>query len=158
MDVREAGVDDLAGLMRIEQECFGIEKFSENTLKAFLFREDAFALVAVHEGVIVGAALCLCPRGRTEGRIASMAVLEGWRRKGVGTVLLAETEKRLGGRGARTFELEVEVSNEPAITLYLRHGYSLRGLIRDYYGAGRHAYFMEKVVPSGGQKVKVWPS
>ncbi len=156
--VREAALKDLDGLMRLEQECFGVEKFSENTLKAFLLRDDAFVLVAEDEGEVVGAALCLCSKCRAEGRIASMAVLVARRRMGVGSLLLREAEKSLGMLGARIFGLEVDVGNEPAIALYLKHGYSLRAIIRDYYGAGRHAYMMEKVLPSRKRKVSVRPS
>lgn len=158
MRVREAALKDLDGLMRLEQECFGAEKFSESTLKAFLLRDDAFALVAEGDGEVVGAALCICSKCRAEGRIASMAVLEARRRKGVGSLLLREAEKSLEKMGARTFGLEVDVGNEPAIALYLKHGYSLRAVIRDYYGAGRHAYMMEKVQPSKKRKVSVRPS
>jgi ribosomal-protein-alanine N-acetyltransferase len=155
--VRQATLDDLGGLVRLEEECFGAEKFSEATLKAFLVRDDAFAIVA-DEGGVVGAALCLCSKSRAEGRIASIAVAGRERRKGVATSLLRETEAALEGRGARTFGLEVEVENGPAIALYTKHGYTLRAIVRDYYGAGRHAYVMEKVLPSNGRRVSVRPS
>jgi ribosomal-protein-alanine N-acetyltransferase len=155
--VRRATTDDLGGLTRLEEECFGAEKFSEAVLKAFLMRDDAFAIVAEEEGV-VGAALCLCSASRAEGRIASIAVAGRERRKGVATALLRETEALLEGRGARTFGLEVEVENEPAISLYTKHGYTLRAMVRDYYGAGRHAYVMEKTLASKGPRVSVRPS
>lgn len=158
MEVRRAGVQDLQGLMRLEEDCFGVEKFSENTLMAFLVRTDAFALVAEDEGVVTGAALCLCSVSRAEGRIASMATLPGHRRRGIGTRLLQEAEDAFRQMGARTFGLEVEADNGAAIALYAGHGYTLRAVVRDYYGAGRHAYAMEKVVPPEGEKVTVRPS
>lgn len=158
MDVRDAGLKDLEGLKRLEQECFGEEKFSENTLKAFLLRDDAFVLVAAEDGEVLGAALCLCSKSRAEGRVASMAVLGDRRRQGIGARLLREAEKSMSDMGARTFGLEVDVGNGPAIALYLKHGYSLRAVIRDYYGAGRHAYMMEKVRPSRKRKFRVRPS
>jgi ribosomal-protein-alanine N-acetyltransferase len=156
--VREAGPEDMNGLGLIEEECFGTERFSEPTLMAFLVREDAFALVAEDEGAILGVALCLCSRARGEGRIASMAVLKEHRRKGIATRLLKEAEAVLESRGARTFGLEVNVGNEPAISLYLKNGYALRAIIRDYYGAGGHAYVMERTLPSTGKSVRVRPS
>ena len=158
MKVREAALEDLGLLMQLEQACFGVEKFSENTLKAFLLRTDAFALVAGEEGAVVGASLCLCSGCMAEGRIASIAVLEGHRRRGLGTTLLLETEAALQRRGARTFGLEVEVGNAPAIAMYTRHGYTLTAIVRDYYGTGRHAYVVEKVLVSDGRKVTVRPS
>ena len=158
MKVRKAGTQDLPSLTRLEEECFGIERFSENTLMAFLMRDDAFALVAEEDGEVLGAALCLCSDSRAEGRVASMAVLGQMRRKGIATFMLREAERSFEKRGARTFGLEVDVANEPAIALYLKHGYSLRAIIRDYYGIGRHAYVMEKILPSKKRKVSVRPS
>ena len=158
MKVRKAGQQDLPGLMRLEEECFGAEKFSENTLMAFLVRTDAFALVAEEEEQVKGAALCICSNSRAEGRIASMAILHEHRRKGVATCLLKEAEDAFQQMGARTFGLEADVNNGPAIALYTKHGYHLRAIIRDYYGMGRHAFVMEKVLPSEGDKVSVRPS
>lgn len=158
MKVRKARPQDLPQLMRLEEECFGAEKFSAITLRAFLMRADAFALVAEERGEVSGAALCLYSEYRAEGRIASMAVLEGCRRRGVAAGLLEKAEEAFEKRGARFFGLEVDVANESAIALYLKHGYSLRAVIRDYYGAGRHAYMMEKVLPPKGRKVNVRPS
>lgn len=157
MKVRRATLDDLGGLMRLEEECFGAEKFSETTLTAFLMRGDAFAIVAEEDG-IMGAALCLCSTSRAEGRIASIAVAGRERRRGVGTALLRDTEALLERMGARVFGLEVEVENGPAISMYTKNGYTLRAIVRDYYGAGRHAYVMEKSLPSKGSKVNVRPS
>lgn len=144
--------------MSIEEECFRAEKFSENTLMAFLMRDDAFALLAEEQGDVIGAALCLCSDSRREGRIASMAVLHDERGRGVGTLLLRSAEEAFEDRGAMTFELEVDVGNGPAISLYQKHGYTLMAMIRDYYGSGRHAYVMEKVLPSKERKVTVRPS
>jgi len=158
VNVRKAGPKDILGLMKLEETCFGTEKFSENTLMAFLMRDDAFALVAESRGAVVGAALCLYSESRSEGRIASVAVLKGYRRKGVATRLLRESEAAFAERGARTFGLEVDVANDPAIALYLKHGYSLRAIVRDYYGAGRHAFVMEKVMQTKKRKVSVRPS
>jgi len=148
----------MPGLARLEEECFGAERFSENTLTAFLVRDDAFALVAEEHGEILGVALYLCSGGRAEGRIASMAVLKEHRRKGIATRLLEEGESALERKGAKTFGLEVDVGNEPAIALYTKHGYSLRAIIRDYYGSGRHAYVMEKTLPPRGRRLRIWPS
>lgn len=148
----------MPGLTHLEEECFGVERFSETTLRAFLVRDDAFALVAEDGGEVLGVALCLYSEGRAEGRVASMAVLKEHRRKGIATRLLEKAESALEKKGARTFELEVDVENEPAISLYSKHGYSLRAIIRDYYGSGRHAYVMEKTLAPKGRRLRIWPS
>jgi len=158
VNVRKAGLSDLPSLIGLEEECFSNERFSVSTLKAFIMRADAFAVVAEESGQVVGAALCLCSRARVEGRIASVAVVGGMRRRGVATMLLREAEEELQRIGARIFELEVEVNNRPAISLYLNRGYSLSAITKDYYGPGRHAFIMEKAMPSKKRRVRVRPA
>lgn len=155
MRIRKAAMGDLPGMASLEDECFGHERFSAETLQAFVVREDAFALLAEEEGEVVGTALCLFSEWRREGRVASVAVREGLRRRGVGSALLEEAEAELERRGANIYGLEAEVGNQAAIGLYRKHGYRVTAVIRDYYGPDRHAYVMEKALPPRGDRVKV---
>jgi len=144
--VRLASEDDLPGLMSIEEECFGPERFSQETVLAFLVRDDAFVVVAEEHGRFIGSAMCLISQSEREGRITSLAVLESMRRRGIGSTLLRECEKVFEGAGLTTFTLEVETVNEPAISMYLVHGYEIAGIVQDYYGQGRPAYYMTKSI------------
>lgn len=156
VNVRRASRADLDGLLRIEERCFGAEKFSPETVNAFLERDDAFVVAAEESGDLVGSAMCLVSFERKEGRIASIAVVAEMRRKGIGSLLLRECERLFDSLDTEEYTLEVETVNEPAIAMYLSHGYSVLGTIEDFYGAGRQAYFMSKK-PSG-KKVSVKPS
>lgn len=142
--VRLASEDDLPGLMSIEEWCFGSEKFSQETVLAFLIRDDAFVVVAEDSGEFVGSAMCLASREDREGRIASLAVPEPMRGRGIGAMLLRHCERIFGDLGLTRYTLEVETTNEKAVSVYLSHGYEIAGLIQDFYGSGRHAYFMMK--------------
>lgn len=144
VNVKKADVGDLEGLLRIEERCFGSEKFSPETVRAFLERDDAFIVAAEEGGSLVGSAMCLVSFERREGRIASVAVIEDMRRKGVGSLLIRECERVFDFMGTEEYSLEVETVNEPAISMYLSHGYHVIGEIEDFYGIGRHAYFMVK--------------
>jgi ribosomal-protein-alanine N-acetyltransferase len=155
--VRLASVDDLPGLMSIEEVCFGSEKFSQETVLAFLVRDDAFVVVAEEAGEFVGSAMCLVSHEEREGRIASLAVPKPMRGMGIGAMLLRQCEKVFEQFGMTTYTLEVETVNEPAISMYLSHGYEVAGLIQDFYGRGRPAYAMIKR-PARGDKVVVRPS
>jgi ribosomal protein S18 acetylase RimI-like enzyme len=42
--------------------------------------------------------------------------------------------------------LQVAVTNVAALNLYLHQGYVLQGVIGSYYGPGKDAYFMDKVL------------
>lgn len=144
MIFRLAEEKDLPSLLAIEEECFGQEKFGPETLRALIGRQDAFILAAEADGAIVGSTMCLISKETGEGKIASIAILNNSRGGGVGARLLLESEKIMGARGARKVSLEVETVNEPAMSLYLTRGYEIKGIIRNFYSAGRHAYYLEK--------------
>ena len=123
----EAHVD---GIVRIENECFSAP-WSEASVRAELDNENAHFLVAaagervmgyigVHE--IVG-----------EAYIANVAVSNRYRRLGIASVLLNEAEKGAKERGCEFISLEVRQSNVPAISLYEKRGYTVRGVRKNFY-------------------------
>lgn len=144
MIVRTADTLDLPGLLRIEEECFGVEMFSADTIRSFIERDDTFVIVAIEAKDVVGSAMCMISEERQEGRIASIAVLPGSRRKGTGIRLLEECERRFLRFGLEMSTLEVDAANGAAIALYESKGYEINGMIRDFYGQGRDAYVMQK--------------
>lgn len=155
MKIRLAGLDDLDAIMRVENACFGNERFDLSVVRAFLARRDSFALIAVDDDLPVGAAMCTCSRGTSRGRIASVAVLDECRRRGVGSRLVKACEREFRRRGFTRFVLEVAVDNEAAVKTYVANGYRIRGTIKDYYSRGRSAYCMEKDVTMEGRRTKV---
>ncbi len=143
--IRRAGEADLAGLMKVEEDCFGSERFNPEVVHAFLVRDNAFVLVGVEEGEFVGSAMALYSDEVSEGKIASIAVLRRCRGQGIGAELLRECENIFRAHNLSRYSLEVETVNEPAIALYTSRGYHRKGIIDDFYGLGRHAYCMEKM-------------
>ncbi|ABP94322.1 MULTISPECIES: ribosomal protein S18-alanine N-acetyltransferase [Metallosphaera] len=78
-----------------------------------------------------------------KGHVVSIAVLEGYRRKGIGKQLLTSSmEKMKQVYGAEEVYLEVRVSNYPAISLYEKLGYKKVKLLKHYYADGEDAYLM----------------
>lgn len=144
MMIRKASERELPDLLRIEEECFGMEKFSPETVRAFVARSDTFVLLATEGDEILGSAMCITSEEASEGKIASIAVLRRHRGRGVGALLLEACEGEFGSRHLRKYSLEVETENEPAISLYLGRGYKPKGIIKDFYSVGRDAYCMEK--------------
>jgi len=153
--LRRACIDDLPGIMGIEDGCFGAERFSPITIQAFLVREDTFVAVAEIENRIVGAAMCMHSKCMGEGRIASVAVLPEFRGQGLGGELLDQCEKEFRLLGLTKFTLEVETINAPAVDLYISRGYAVRGIIKNYYSEGRDAYLMEKTSPMKGKRFRI---
>lgn len=158
MTVRPASEVDMLSLQSIEEDCFGAERFSQETIRAFLKRDDTFVLIAVSAGKVTGSAMCLFSEGERFGRIASIAVLRRHRRRGIGSEILEACERVFQDKDLTKYSLEVETLNEPAIALYTSKGYEIKGVLQDFYGFGRHAYYMEKRGPSKGRPVRVRPS
>ena len=142
-------------LMRIEEDCFGSERFPADVVRAFIERDDTFVVIAEDEGEVLGSAMCMVSSDLGEGKIASIAVLRRARGQGVGSALLEECEAGFRAHDLRRYTLEVEVTNEPAMSLYSSRGYAVTGLVVGLYGAGRNGYAMEKRVGPGGTKVPV---
>lgn len=158
MRIRLATTKDLDGMMNIEELCFGDERFDRGTIRAYMSREDAFAIVAADETGIVGAAMGMVSTRLGFGRIGSVAVLGEHRGKGLGKMLLDACEKEFRRRGVTRFMLEVSVDNYEAVRLYEANGYQTKGVIKGYYSQEKDAYFMEKDVTMDGRRVRVRPS
>ncbi|MCY0851034.1 ribosomal protein S18-alanine N-acetyltransferase [Sulfuracidifex metallicus] len=78
-----------------------------------------------------------------KGHVVSIAVLEGYRRRGIAKQLLTSSmEKMKQVYGAEEVYLEVRVSNYPAISLYEKLGYKKVKLLKHYYADGEDAYLM----------------
>jgi ribosomal protein S18 acetylase RimI-like enzyme len=87
--------------------------------------DPALWLVALDGGRIVGA--MLGDMHDTDGWVSTLAVSEGWRRRGIAGALLKETFALFGRRGVPTVMLNVDRDNTTGATrLYERAGMRLR--------------------------------
>ena len=68
-----------------------------------------------------------------EAHIVSIAVRESYRRKGLGELLVIGAIEMGIRRGQQVVTLEARVSNEPAIALYAKYGFTEVGIRRRYY-------------------------
>jgi ribosomal protein S18 acetylase RimI-like enzyme len=87
----------------------------------------AFVLLAFAGERAVGAAVCTWGfstfTGRPSVNVHDLAVAPAFQRRGIGTRLLAEVERRARAHGAARLTLEVRETNEAAIRLYRRAGF-----------------------------------
>ncbi len=82
---------------------------------------------------------------RRVGHLVSIAVIEEYRRKGIGSLLLSETLRVMREiYKVHSIYLEVRVSNTPAIRLYEKFGFKKARIIKGYYMDGEDAYVMVK--------------
>jgi [ribosomal protein S18]-alanine N-acetyltransferase len=77
--------------------------------------------------------------GVDELHLLNLTVAPHARRAGLGTRILDATVDEARRQRAAAVWLEVRGSNEPALALYARHGFTLRGTRRNYYPAARGA-------------------
>lgn len=158
MKIRLATLKDLDGMMNVEELCFGDERFDRGTVKAYISRKDAFAMVAVDGKDTIGAAMATVSTRLGCGRIGSVAVLDSHRGRGQGRRLLVACEKEFLRRGVARLMLEVAVDNADAVRLYEGSGYRIVGVVEGYYSNGKDAYIMEKDLAMTGRRVRVRPS
>src|SRR5467141_3677020 len=113
-------------------------------MKVYLRAKGSYCLLAESGGNVAGFILTeLAP---DEGHIITLDVLETYRRQGIGSLLLAAGEKEAGSRGGTRMVLETATTNKAAIALWRKHGYRQVVTIEDYYGRGRDAFRMHKVL------------
>lgn len=140
-EIRKAERRQLEEVYRIERASFEHPYPKLLLLWYMAVLGDTF-IVAVCDGKVVGYSISAMER-RGKGHILSIAVSPDFRRRGIGTALLAETIRRLRRRGADRIVLEVRTSNEAAIGLYEKAGFKITGRLENYYGDGEDAYLME---------------
>jgi ribosomal-protein-alanine N-acetyltransferase len=124
---------DLRGVLRIEEAVFP-QPWSHRLFVEELAQRKSRAYRAAWVGRrIVGYAGQMFIDD--ESHVNNIAVDPGWRRQGLGAVLLLDLVRTGLGRGARHLTLEVRVGNEAAITLYRRFGMAPVGVRPNYYPA-----------------------
>jgi ribosomal-protein-alanine N-acetyltransferase len=141
--LRSYRASDFETLYRIDRVCFpeGIA-YGRFEMKVYLRAEGSYCLLAESGGNVAGFILAeLAP---DEGHIITLDVLEEYRRRGIGSLLLSTAEKEAASRGGKRMVLETATTNKAAIALWRKHGYRQLGTIEDYYGRGRDAFRMGK--------------
>jgi ribosomal-protein-alanine N-acetyltransferase len=147
MQLRPYTTADLAEVYAIDQACYepGIA-YSRAELRWHLTQGGATCLVAEGDGQVAG--FILTEQSRSRAHIITIDVRETWRRRGVGTALLAEIEVRLAAGGVNTVELETATTNEAGVAFWQRHGYRTVGVRKGYYLGRVDAYSMRKTLPA----------
>jgi ribosomal-protein-alanine N-acetyltransferase len=145
--------EDFETLYEIDQACYEPAiAYSRREFRNYLRFPGAECVIAEENGEVVG--FCLTSHQQARGYIITIDVLAEFRRRGVGTALLAEVERRLAGRGVKEIGLETATDNESAIAFWQKHGYRTRGVSKGYYPGGRDAYAMIKAIASSAAASK----
>jgi ribosomal protein S18 acetylase RimI-like enzyme len=142
--LQPAGLRDLPGLRRLEQECFGVDAWPLVDLLAALSFPGLVRIKAVAAQQMIGFVGGDTDHSTKRGWITTLGVTTNWRCHGVGRALLTACEQALPLVDIR---LCVRRSNLAAQTLYLNSGYHQVEIWPHYYQGGEDALVLEKVRP-----------
>ncbi len=133
---------EVEDIRNIEDKVFSVYDRYSAELISFLCRHcGSTTYIAYHDGKPVAYASS-CIEGLEVGHLISIAVLEEYRRRGVGTLIMCKSLLELSRRNVKLVVLEVRKSNAVAIRFYERFGFKRLYTIHQYYPDGEDAYVM----------------
>jgi len=147
MDIRieTASIRLLDKLCEIEAQCFNQEAFTKRQIAYLLVDYNTIGLVAKVNGDVAGFIISQVEveNQTLYGHIITVNVAPNYRRKGIASKMLKETEAILKGKGVTECHLEVREDNAAALTLYQKSGYQRIGRLEKYYH-DKHGLYLKK--------------
>ena len=141
--VRIAKSSDLDDIYELDMQTFAMPWSKEALSYDILENDNAFVIVAEYEGEFAGYADIWTVLD--EADLNSIAVRVDFRRKGIGDAIMLAMTEILSANGVATINLEVRVSNMPAIKLYKKYGFNECGVRPGYYlDNGEDALIMKR--------------
>ena len=141
--VRIAKSSDLDDIYELDVQTFAMPWSKEALSYDILENDNAFVIVAEYEGEFAGYADIWTVLD--EADLNSIAVRVDFRRKGIGDAIMLAMTEMLSASGVATINLEVRVSNMPAIKLYKKYGFNECGVRPGYYlDNGEDALIMKR--------------
>lgn len=157
--IRNAQREDLPVLVRL-RESVGWSSGGVEAGFANVESGRQVLLLAEMDGRTVGAVAASfqvpASGGFGRGHISDLLVTPLWRRRGVGTALLAAAERAVRARGLGEVTLDVDAENRGALALYARNGYVHYRPAQFPWGPG---YTLRKVLdepPGSPQPARWW--
>ena len=120
----------VAAIAELEKLCFH-DPWSERSIATELTSKLSCWLVAMEEQTVVGYVGSQSVLGESD--MMNIAVHPEHRRKGIAEALVTSLVSELSARGNHSLMLEVRPSNEPAIALYEKLGFTQVGRRPNYY-------------------------
>jgi ribosomal-protein-alanine N-acetyltransferase len=144
MDLRAFRSVDLETLYKIDQACFppGIS-YTREELRRFILHRRSRTWVAEESGEVVGFLVADRQPEKVE-HIVTIDVVERWRRRGVGTLLMDAAENWAREEDLQFIYLETAETNIAAQRFYEARGYRRVERIESYYTDGTAAWVLLK--------------
>ena len=141
MEIMKMTLDDLE-LMKNSLYSDFDNFWSYNVLKQELENKNTTYIIAKEKDEVVGfAGISIC---LDEATLNNIVVKKSCRGRGLGGELLESLIDICSDLNIKTFTLEVNTTNEPAIRLYKKFGFKNLGIRKKYYNNTQDAYIMTK--------------
>lgn len=128
--VREMRAEDVLSVSKAEEICF-TDPWSFNSIKEGLNSSlDTWLVLSVDERVV---GYCVFRVIAVEGELLRIALLPGFRGRGLAKKLMDQVVEYSRKRSVKTMFLEVRESNEIARNLYKSYGFSEESIRKNYY-------------------------
>jgi len=134
--IRSMQLDDVPQAVQIDKECFPLNKQPMAYKSDLLYNQMARYIVAYDnedsdKTSIVGTLGFWLMAG--EAHIMTIGVRKNHRRQGIGQLILKSAIELARSCSAFAITLEVRRSNTEALSLYTKHGFTERGIRKNYY-------------------------
>ena len=136
---------DLEGICSVEEQSSG-SPWPREVIGADLSGDSPYLYLCARAGDRILGFGTVLRKGKTS-ELANLAVLPEFRRRGVGSQLLAGLAEIAESLGSLRMNLYVKESNTGAAKLYRLFGFSVLGRHTGYYADGEDALVMEASLP-----------
>ena len=130
MTMENMSAAHVSQIAQLEKLCFS-DPWSEKSIETELSCRLSLWLVALDGEMVVGYVGSQTVIDETD--MMNIAVHPEYRRRGIAEALIDALVNALREKGSRALSLEVRASNDPAITLYQKMGFSQVGRRPNYY-------------------------
>jgi ribosomal-protein-alanine N-acetyltransferase len=132
---------DMPEILAIEFRSFEFP-WSEEDFINCLRQRNCIGMVAEYDDHVVG--FMIYELNKTRIQILNFAVAEAYRRRGVGTQMMAKLIGKLSSQRRSRITLEVRETNLPAQLFFRASGFRAVSVLRDYYAdTPEDAYLMQ---------------
>ena len=143
---RDATMMDLPILVSLDREYFADTAWPVEQFREEISGKTRKFIIGESNGQVIAYAGAFLPSVGGEADLMTIAVSPDHRRQGIAKYLIAELENWAKSRGGEAMMLEVDVKNHEAIELYLKLGYQKLNIRKNYYGYGKDAQIMKRVL------------
>lgn len=130
MTIENMSAAHVSQIAQLEKLCFS-DPWSEKSIETELSCRLSLWLVALDGDRVVGYVGSQTVIDETD--MMNIAVHPEYRRRGIAEALIDALVNALREKGSRALSLEVRASNDPAIALYEKLGFTQVGLRKNYY-------------------------